>query len=112
MRPAACAVQAPWRPPRCGQSGNTSIANMPGLFFWPIWPAHFSAEFRRHFGVPPVGYLIRRRLHHAAYLLQDVNLSVAEAGQRVGYDDLFYFSKLFKRFHGASPRAWRERSRL
>jgi len=75
-------------------------------------PSHFSAEFRRHFGVPPVGYLIRRRLHHAAYLLQDVNLSVAEAGQRVGYDDLFYFSKLFKRFHGASPRAWRERSRL
>ncbi len=50
-------------------------------------------------------YALRRRLHPAAYLLHEVNLSVTEVGRAVGYDDLFHFSKLFKKAHGAAPRA-------
>jgi AraC-like DNA-binding protein len=70
-------------------------------------PAHFSTEFRRHFGLPPMEYAIRRRLHHAAYLLHDVNLSVSEIGRAVGYEDSFHFSKLFKKAHGTGPRDFR-----
>lgn len=70
-------------------------------------PSHFSAEFRRHFGHSPIDYVIRRRLHHATYLLRNVNLSVTEVARTVGYDDLFYFSKLFKKFYRTSPRAFR-----
>jgi AraC-like DNA-binding protein len=72
-------------------------------------PAHFSTEFRRHFGLPPMEYAIRRRLHHAAYLLHDVNLSVTEIGRAVGYEDLFHFSKLFKKAHGMAPRDFRRK---
>jgi AraC-like DNA-binding protein len=55
--------------------------------------------------VPQMEYALRRRLHPAAYLLHEVNLSVTEVGRAVGYDDLFHFSKLFKKAHGAAPRA-------
>jgi AraC-like DNA-binding protein len=79
------------------------LARMAGLS-----SAHFSTEFRRHFGLPPMEYALRRRLHHAAYLLHDVNLSVTEIGIAVGYDDLFHFSKLFKKAHGSAPRHFRQ----
>lgn len=65
--------------------------------------AHFSDEFRRHFGIAPIAYLIRQRMNHAHYLLRDVRLTVAAVAQRVGYDDLYHFSKLFKRHSGVSP---------
>jgi AraC family transcriptional regulator of arabinose operon len=72
-------------------------------------PAYFSTEFRRCFGSAPLEYTIRRRLHHAAYLLHDVNLSIAEVGRAVGYEDLFHFSKIFKKTHRISPRKYRAR---
>ncbi len=70
---------------------------------------HFSAEFRRHFEVSPIEYLIRLRLHAAAYHLRNVNYRVSEVGGLVGYDDIYYFSKLFKKRYGISPRAMRAR---
>ncbi|MDD5704418.1 MAG: helix-turn-helix transcriptional regulator [Kiritimatiellae bacterium] len=69
--------------------------------------SHFCVRFRQWFGASPIDYLIRHRLHQAAYLLQDRNLSVKEVAARVGYGDLFYFSKLFKKHYGVSPRGYR-----
>ncbi|MDX2227278.1 MAG: AraC family transcriptional regulator [Verrucomicrobiae bacterium] len=65
---------------------------------------HFCAEFKRHFQMSPIDYVIHQRLHHARFLLRDRNLKVAEVAARVGYDDLFYFSRLFKKHFGHSPR--------
>lgn len=70
--------------------------------------SHFCSEFKRHFGLPPGECLIRQRVQHAAYLLGDHSLSIAEVGERVGYDDPFHFSKMFKRIQGVSPRAYRQ----
>ena len=68
---------------------------------------HFCSEFRRYFEVSPVEYLIRLRMHAAAYYLRNINHSVSEVAGLVGYDDIFYFSKLFKKRYGVSPRAMR-----
>ncbi len=70
---------------------------------------YFCSTFKEHFGVSPIDYLIRHRMHQAAYWLQDQNLNVTEVAQRVGYEDLFYFSKLFKKHFGVSPLAYRKR---
>jgi AraC family transcriptional regulator of arabinose operon len=65
---------------------------------------HLCSEFKKHFGVPVIDYVIRRRMHEAAYLLHDHNLNITEIAQRVGYDDIYHFSKLFKKHYGKSPR--------
>lgn len=68
---------------------------------------HFTALWRKQYGVAPLRYVIRLRLAHAAYLLRDRNLSVGEAAGRSGFDDLYYFSRLFRRHYGKAPREWR-----
>jgi AraC family transcriptional regulator of arabinose operon len=69
----------------------------------------FCARFKRYFGFSAVDYAVRLRMQQAAFLLRDVNLRVKEVARDVGYDDIYYFSKLFKRHHGVSPRAYRAR---
>jgi len=70
---------------------------------------HLSAEFKRCYGDSPINYLIGLRLQQARYLLLDQQLQVSEIARRVGYDDIFHFSKLFKKHFGLSPRAMRNR---
>ena len=65
-------------------------------------------KFRQTFGVTPLRYLMEYRLSHAVRLLLCTDLSVREIGESVGYPDPFYFSKLFKRAYGQSPRAYRQ----
>ncbi len=66
-------------------------------------PQHFCNRFRRAFGISPISYLIRVRMAQASYLLLDRNLRVGEVARRVGIEDVYYFSRLFKRHHRRSP---------
>ncbi len=68
---------------------------------------HLCALFKQHFGRPVMQYLIEVRLHQAACLLTDRALSVKEVARRVGYGDIYHFSKQFKAHYGASPRKYR-----
>ena len=70
--------------------------------------AYFSRLFRRHAGVTAERFLATLRVNHAARLLQQTNLSVKEAGHRVGFKDPYHFSRLFKRLHGTSPAKFRD----
>lgn len=68
---------------------------------------HFTELCSRQTGMPPLGLLIRLRLQHAMDLLQQGNHNVAEAAAAVGYDDPFYFSRLFRKHMGMPPSACR-----
>ncbi len=68
---------------------------------------HLISEFRKHVGMPPIDYLIHVRLEHARSLLLDRNLSVGEIAERVGYPNIYHFSKMFKKHMGRSPSAFR-----
>jgi AraC family transcriptional regulator, transcriptional activator of pobA len=52
-----------------------------------------------------------RVMLEAARLLRFTDLSVGEVAQRAGFADPLYFSRAFKRRHGASPQAYREHAR-
>lgn len=69
--------------------------------------SHFCELFRRYFGTGAHEYLLRQRMHQAAYLLRDQNLAVKEVARRVGYADAYAFSKRFKEHFRASPTAFR-----
>jgi len=70
---------------------------------------YFCSQFRKFFGIAPVEYLIQHRMFHAAQLLADRNLTIAEIAAQVGYNDPFFFSRTFKKHFGQSPREMRNR---
>lgn len=72
---------------------------------------HFCAEFRRGYGVPPIAFLIQRRMAAAMTLVRGTDLPVGEVGRRVGYADPYHFSKLFKQHFGRGPKAERSQTR-
>ena len=66
--------------------------------------------FRRAFGRTPIGYLLELRLERAAGELRGTRLSISEIAMRNGFPDSNYFTKLFHRRYGISPRSWRIQS--
>lgn len=69
--------------------------------------AHFSNRFKAQTGMSPMAYVIHLRMQRAAALLQWAEAPVAEIAATVGYDDAYYFSRLFRSVFGVSPRAFR-----
>lgn len=55
-------------------------------------------------------YLTNNRLEHAKKLLTEGKLTVGEVTELVGYNDYFYFSKLFKKYVGVTPSKYRKMS--
>lgn len=64
--------------------------------------------FRREYGTTPYDYQIGEKLRIARRLLRDTTLPVAQIAARVGYPDAGYFSGLFRRKCGLSPREYRQ----
>jgi AraC family transcriptional regulator, transcriptional activator of pobA len=72
-----------------------------------ITPGHLTTVVRRRTGRTVQEWIIERRMAEARSLLADTDLPVAEIARRVGMSDPAYFSRLFRRTHGTSPRSWR-----
>ncbi|QJE95716.1 AraC family transcriptional regulator [Luteolibacter luteus] len=68
---------------------------------------YFCEVFRKQVGCAPKQFAIRQRMQIACALMQEANLTVAEVAARLGYDDAYYFSRLFSRHIGQSPQAYR-----
>lgn len=68
---------------------------------------NFSRRFKSATNMTPVQYLQNQRLATAKELLQSSNLSIKEIAYRVGYIDVSYFTKLFKRISSITPREYR-----
>jgi len=66
-------------------------------------------SFRRSFaqcvGMSPVEYRNRLRIQKAVTLLKTGKYTVGETAEAVGIQDIKYFSKLFQRYTGVTPRA-------
>jgi AraC-like DNA-binding protein len=71
-------------------------------------PQHLNRLFCRALGVTPLQYLGRLRMERAASLLSDGRWTVAGVARQVGFDDPYYFSRMFKRHFGRSPLSYRE----
>ncbi len=70
---------------------------------------HLCALYKKHCGVSVMAYVIKLRLAKAQHLIQDTAMPIGQVAQAVGYDDLFHFSKLFKKHYGMAPTTMREK---
>ena len=68
---------------------------------------YFREHFRALFGSTPTQYLIGLRLEEAARLLSSGTHSVSEVAEAVGFSDIYYFSRLFKKRFWCSPSRFR-----
>jgi AraC-like DNA-binding protein len=69
--------------------------------------SHFFALFKRWAGFSPIDYFIHLRMQRAGRLLAATTMSVKEIAAALGYDDPFYFSRVFKSVHGIAPSDYR-----
>jgi AraC-like DNA-binding protein len=67
----------------------------------------FAERFAEKVGLPAITYLTRWRLTLASRLLNDNQLSIAQAGAEVGYESEAAFNRAFKKHVGVAPGAWR-----
>jgi AraC-like DNA-binding protein len=72
-----------------------------------ISASHFFALFKRQTGCAPIDCFIRLRMQHACRLLDETMLSVKEIAATLGYDDPFYFSRIFKSVNQVAPSEYR-----
>ena len=63
--------------------------------------------FKRETGVTPGQYLIMTRIAKSKELLADAGCTVEMAARLSGFSSVSYFSRIFKRFNGESPSAFR-----
>lgn len=66
--------------------------------------SHFDYLFRTQVGTSPHRYLLEVRLKEASWLLRHTDLPVAAVALQVGFPDPFYFSRLYKKHYGISPK--------
>jgi YesN/AraC family two-component response regulator len=71
---------------------------------------YLSRIFSREMGLSPWEYLNRLRVLQAKRLLADSKESVTWIAAQVGFDDPAYFSRVFQKLEGCSPREYRARA--
>jgi len=72
-----------------------------------ISQSHYFALFKRVTGRTPIDYFIRLRIERACALLTEASASVKGVAAAVGYDDPFYFSRVFRSVQGIAPSGYR-----
>jgi two-component system response regulator YesN len=64
---------------------------------------HLSRTFKQEVGATVMDYIIMKRMEKARELLQDPNVQIKTVAEAVGYTDLNYFFRIFKKITGVTP---------
>jgi len=70
-------------------------------------PGHYGMLFRKSRHHTPVDYFNRLKIQKSCELLKTTGGRISEIGESLGFTDPYYFSRLFKKVMGLSPRAYR-----
>jgi len=73
-----------------------------------ITSSYLSRLFKEKTGQHFHDYVRHRRLSTAAGLLKETSLSAGDIANQVGYGDVAYFSRIFRKRYGSSPRDYRQ----
>ena len=63
--------------------------------------------FRTETGLSPIKYLNHLRIEKAKEYMRTTQMNISEAASACGFDNIYYFSRLFKQLEGMPPSAYR-----
>lgn len=69
---------------------------------------HYCKLFKARISQSPMAYFTQLKMRKACELLDQTNLTIKEIADMLGYDDPYYFSRLFKKVQGDSPSQYRQ----
>ena len=70
---------------------------------------HLVHLFTKQMGISPINYLINRRIEESKNLLTTTNYTIRDISTIVGFSNSSYFSQMFKKFTGYSPRMYKNK---
>jgi AraC-like DNA-binding protein len=71
--------------------------------------SHYSRLFVNRTGHSPMDYFIQLKIQRACRLLDNSGWMIADVAREMGFDDQFYFSRVFRKVMGMSPGEYRKR---
>ncbi|WP_299183424.1 AraC family transcriptional regulator [uncultured Neptuniibacter sp.] len=69
---------------------------------------HFVKKYKEVTGTTPINHFIQLKIERACHLLDTTNNGINEVAFAVGYEDAYYFSRIFKKLMGVSPSQYRK----
>ena len=71
---------------------------------------YFSHQFSAAYGIAPISYLLQKRVEHSKQLLETTDYSITQIAEAAGFSSQNYFSQIFRKSTGLSPREYRKQS--
>lgn len=69
---------------------------------------YFTKEFKKITGMTPIQYLIRKRINHAEFLLENTNQSVFQISSEAGFNTEVNFFYHFRKANSCTPNEYRK----
>ena len=71
-------------------------------------PAYVSFIFKQETGQSLIKYITDIKMSKARKFLEDNDMKIIQVGKACGYENQSYFNRLFKNYHGVTPKQYRE----
>lgn len=66
-------------------------------------PSYIARLFKHHLNTTPTAYINNEKMYYARRLMHNGDMNVSEIAAYLGYCNVFYFSRLYKKTFGQSP---------
>jgi two-component system, response regulator YesN len=89
--------------------GKITLELLAKEFF--LTPQYISSKFKENYGITIIEYVTLLKIKKAKKLLEESKLTISAIAYDLGFSNENYFSKVFKKYEGKSPKKFRENSK-